>query len=166
VLLRAYARDPQRLVDATLPPVRRFAPRLAEWLREHLLRGSIGAQALRSRAVFASATALSFVQLAFTCGCVALSFVACGISVSPTAVITVMVLATVGMSLPSAPGYVGSIQAAYVVGLAAYGVPAAEAVAASLFYHVLTCGTLLLAGVACLPTLRASPDARRLTPDA
>jgi uncharacterized protein (TIRG00374 family) len=165
-LLYIYARQPERLAAALVAPLRGFMPRVAERLQGLLVRGSTGAQSLRSSRVFAAAVALSFLQLAFIYGCVWVAFAACDVAVHPSAVLTVMVLTTLGMSLPSAPGYVGSIQAAFVVGLAPYGIDSTQAVTASLYYHLLICGSLLLGGVAWLPSLRLSPDARRLTPDA
>jgi uncharacterized protein (TIRG00374 family) len=154
-LLHAYASNPQAFATRALSLPRRIAPRVAARLEALLLRGSAGAQAIRSWPSFFGTSALSLLQITCTCVCVGLSFVACGIAATPSAVITVVVLATVGMSLPSAPAYVGSIQAAYVVGLAAYGVAPTVAVTASLYYHVLTCGSLLLGAIVCAPALRA-----------
>jgi uncharacterized membrane protein YbhN (UPF0104 family) len=57
------------------------------------------------------------------------------------------------MSLPSGPGYVGSIQLAFTLGLAPFGVAAGTAIATSLFYHVLVCGSLIVAGLIALHRL-------------
>jgi hypothetical protein len=57
------------------------------------------------------------------------------------------------MSLPSGPGYVGSIQLAFTLGLAPFGVAAGPAIAASVFYHVLVCGSLIVAGLIALHRL-------------
>jgi uncharacterized membrane protein YbhN (UPF0104 family) len=48
-----------------------------------------------------------------------------------------MVLTVIGVSLPTAPGYVGSIQLAFVLALKPAGVAPESALAASMFYHVL-----------------------------
>ena len=55
--------------------------------------------------------------------------------------------------LPSGPGYVGSIQLAFTLGLAPFAIAAGPAIAASLFYHVLVCGSLIVAGLIALHRL-------------
>ncbi len=51
-----------------------------------------------------------------------------------------------GVSLPSAPGFVGVVQAAIVLALALFGVPRAEALSFSLLYHVSQFTPIILFG--------------------
>jgi len=57
------------------------------------------------------------------------------LSLSLTAAWAVVAFVGLGVSLPSAPGFVGVVQAAIVVALALFGVPRAEALSFSFLYH-------------------------------
>ncbi len=57
------------------------------------------------------------------------------LSLSLTAAWAVVAFVGLGVSLPSAPGFVGIFQAAVVLALALFGVPRAEALSFSLLYH-------------------------------
>lgn len=83
-------------------------------------------------------------------GCIGASCAALGLDVPFAAAASVLGLTIIGMSLPSGPGYVGSIQLAFTLGLAPFHVAAGPAIAASVFYHVLVCGSLILAGLVVL----------------
>lgn len=119
-------------------------------LQEQLRLGARGAQALRQPALWTWLAVSSLAQWAFMAACIAVSGAALGVHMPYAAAASVLGLTIVGMSLPAGPGYVGSIQLAFALGLAPFGVAASEAIAASVFYHVLVCGSLILAGVAAL----------------
>lgn len=129
----------------------RFLPvRVGESITAHLRAGAQGASVLRAPRAWLAVTASSVLQWLFMCGCIAASCRALGIDVPVTAYGAVLGLTIVGMCLPSGPGYVGSIQLAFALALAPFGVESAPAVAASVFYHVLVCGSLIAAGVVCI----------------
>jgi uncharacterized protein (TIRG00374 family) len=64
-----------------------------------------------------------------------LLFQACGISLSFMAAITVLVVVTIGIMLPGAPGYVGNFQYFTVLALAFFSVSKEEALGFSLVAH-------------------------------
>lgn len=88
----------------------------------------------------------SALQWACMLGCAWMSLQAVGLHLPVTAAMAVLATTLLAMSLPAGPGYIGSIQVAFLVALAPFGVSPGLAVAASLFYHALLCGPLLLAG--------------------
>jgi len=98
----------------------------------------------------------SLAQWGLMAGCIAASCVALDLHVPFAAAVSVLGLTIIGMSLPSGPGYLGSIQLAFALGLAPFHVEASAAIAASVFYHVLVCGSLILAGIASLYRLGGS----------
>ena len=65
---------------------------------------------------------------------------------SLTAAWAVVAFVGLGMSLPSAPGFVGVIQAAVVLALALFGVPRAEALSFSFLYHAIQFVPITLLG--------------------
>ena len=137
-------------VTAFLPP------KLHEKLLEQLRKGAEGAHALRRPALWVWLGLSSLAQWGFMAACIWTSGAALGLEMPFAAAASVLGLTIVGMSLPSGPGYVGSIQLAFTLGLAPFGIGADEAVATSVFYHVLVCGSLIAAGVAALYRLGGS----------
>jgi uncharacterized membrane protein YbhN (UPF0104 family) len=63
----------------------------------------------------------------------------------------VLLLNVIGLTLPAAPGHVGTLQLAFIAGLAPFGVEAEEAFAASVIYNVLMVVPTVILG---LPGLR------------
>jgi hypothetical protein len=127
-----------------------LSPGLRDRLLAQLRAGAAGAATLKRPSAWAPLLVSSIAQWACMCGCIAASCFALGLQTPPPAYAAVLGLTIVGMSLPSGPGYVGSIQLAFSLALAPFAVPTSDAIAASLFYHVLVCGSLTLAGVASL----------------
>lgn len=67
--------------------------------------------------------------------------------------IMVLVLSAVGLALPTSPGFIGTLQAAFVLGMVPFGVAQEAAVAASLLYQVLTTLPPLAVAALCLARL-------------
>lgn len=88
----------------------------------------------------------SLLQWALMGICIWFSLLALDIQVPLSGVVLVLVATIVGISLPTSPGYVGNIQLAFVVALQAFGVPAADAIAASIFYHIIAYLAVVIVG--------------------
>jgi uncharacterized membrane protein YbhN (UPF0104 family) len=101
--------------------------------------------------------------------CVYLALLAVGVAAPASAAIVVLAVTVAGLTLPTGPGFVGTIQACFLVALTPYNVGAERAVSASFFYNLLiTVPPLLLAGgfwlfIARLRS-RHAPQAPRLDP--
>ena len=78
--------------------------------------------------------------------CIWCSLLALDIHIPLAGVVLVLVATIVGISLPTSPGYVGNIQLAFVVALQPFGIGAGEAIAASVFYHVLAYCAVVITG--------------------
>jgi uncharacterized membrane protein YbhN (UPF0104 family) len=125
--------------------------RMAERLLEQFRSGITGLGALRDPRLLSSALFTSLLQWVFMYGCVWLSLFALDVTTEPGAVMLALVLTVIGTSLPNSPGYVGSIQLAFALALAPFGTEPSQAVAASLFFHVLAYLSVVIAGLALLP---------------
>jgi hypothetical protein len=145
-LLYSYGRH----TAAWLSVLDRLAARLPASMRElvmsQLRAGADGAHALATPGRFAAVVGVSFAKWLLIAGCNLISVLALGIDVPAAAAILVLACTVLALLLPSAPGYVGAIQIAYVLALAPFGVSATDAVAASLFFHVFAYGFVVLAG--------------------
>jgi glycosyltransferase 2 family protein len=108
--------------------------------------GADGARALAEPGPFLLVVGQTFLKWMLVAGCNLISLVALGIEVPPVAAVLVLACTVLALLLPSAPGYVGAIQIAYVIALKPFGVSPSEAVAASLFFHAFAYGFVVLAG--------------------
>ena len=94
-----------------------------------------------------------------------LTLLALNIEISLAAAAIVLFLSAVGMSLPTAPGFIGTIQAAFVVGLLPFGISQEESIAASLLYNLLITVVPLGVGIGCFISLGISfRDLRNTVP--
>jgi uncharacterized protein (TIRG00374 family) len=129
---------------------------LRQRILEQLRTAATGLAALRSLRSVTALLAFSVLQWLFMFGCIWLSLYAMHVEVGPVAAALVTVFTVIGISLPNSPGYVGSIQLAFTLALEPFGVSATEAVAASLFFHVLAYVSVILSGLLLLPVMGLS----------
>jgi uncharacterized protein (TIRG00374 family) len=124
-----------------------FPKRWTEAVTAQLRTAATGAAALKEPRRMISIVAITLAQWAMMWLCVWLSIWSVGISVSWSASMLTVALINVAVALPTSPGYVGSVQAAFVLALLAYGVANEAAVAASIYFHVLAYVSVVLAGL-------------------
>ena len=123
----------------------------SEGLLRRFRQASAGFGSIRQPRLLLKVLLISVVQWWVLALCIVLSLAAVGESVPHMAAIAVLVLCVAGLTLPSAPGYLGTTQLAFTAGLAAFGVPAEHAFAASIIYNFLIVVPVFLLG---LPGLR------------
>lgn len=153
-LLCAYTFHPE-LFNGWIRPATRWLPgKIQEGLAGQLSAIAQGVGILKRPARYLSVVLASALQWFFMLCCAAVSLRALGLDLPPTAPLLVLATTALGMALPSGPGYVGTIQLAFWLALAPFGVSREDAVAASIFYHSLLCGPLLLWGVFYLIKMR------------
>lgn len=91
-----------------------------------------------------------------------MALLSASLALPPSAILAVLTFAGIGVALPSAPGYVGTLQFFTVQALAVYAVTGAEALSFSFLYHAASYVPLSLLGWACLVLQGLSfHDARR-----
>ncbi len=139
--------------------VQRLPERAGQRLQHHIYRGLQGLGTLRSPRRLLIAVALSLAQWSMVALAIWLSCLAMGEVVTLSAAITVFVLTVVGLTLPSAPGQVGTTQLAFVAGLQLAGADASLSLAASVVYNLwFVLATMLIGGVLWLkPPRRPAP---------
>ena len=110
------------------------------------IRGSIvreatlaanGLTALRDTRLLSASALASLVQWFLMGTSIYISLLAVGISVPFAAVFVVVAFNVAGLSLPSTPGFFGTIELCFVLALRQYGVENENAVAAAIFWHLL-----------------------------
>lgn len=101
----------------------------------------------------------SVVQWSLMGVCVWMSMAAMGVAIGPALSLIVLTATVVAVALPSAPGYVGALQAAFVFALEPFGVSSEAALAGSVFYLVGNWVPITTAGGLCALTWRTHPRA-------
>jgi hypothetical protein len=97
----------------------------------------MGLAAIREPRLLAPVLALSVAQWLLVLGCIEFSLRSVDVPVAIAGALSVLVLNVIGLTLPAAPGHVGTVQLAFIAGLAPFGVAHGQAFAASLIYNVL-----------------------------
>lgn len=129
----------------------RVVPRRAyEWLSrqyQHVMTGFelFEHPAVVLRTVLSSLLQWSWIILAIWCCTQAV-----GVTIPLSNAIVVFVLTVIGLTLPSAPAQLGTLQLAFVTGLQLTSTGPAAAFAASLVYTLSVNGVMMLIGAACL----------------
>jgi len=108
---------------------------------------SEGLMALRDTRLFMLILCSSLLQWVAMATCIYSALIALGIWLPPYASILVLALLVAGLSLPTSPGFVGTIQFCFILGLEQFGVDANVAFSASVFYHVILFVTVTSTGV-------------------
>lgn len=154
-------RAPDSCARAAARAVAWAGPGAVARVRRHAGEAIAGLQPLRSPRVVGAGLALSLLQWGCMAGAVALAMRSVGLPPEPSAAALTTVVLVAGLLLPSAPGYAGTTQAAFVVALVPLGHAAESALAASLVYNLAVVCTVL--GVAlpfALPRGRARASRR------
>jgi uncharacterized protein (TIRG00374 family) len=129
------------VVTAPLP--RGFGERVIAQLEA----AAAGAAALREPRRMIVAAVLTLLQWAMMWLCAWLSIRAVGITAPWSSGVLTVALLNVAVALPTSPGFVGSVQAAFVLALLPYAVAREAAVAASIYFHVLAYASVVLTGL-------------------
>lgn len=103
-------------------------------LAAHIIAGF---GALRERGLFFRIFVSSIAQWVLMSCCIYFALRAFGFDVPFHAAIVVLTIIVAGLTLPTSPGFVGTMQYCFVIGLAPFGVDSSHALAVSIFYHTL-----------------------------
>ena len=142
-----------------------FSGKLGAWAAHQLRHARVGLGAIGAPALLARILGWSVLHWVAILGCVVFSLRAVDAPITLAGAVSVLLLNVIGLTLPAAPGHVGTVQIAFIAGLAPFGVTDEEAFAASVIYNVLMVVPSVVLG---LPGLRrAGAELRaRLLPGA
>jgi len=127
-------------------------PRFGETLRRWLTLFSIGLRSLRPGPHLVPLVGWTVLIWLLNAAAVWAALRSAGLALPVSASLTVLAFAGIGVSIPSAPGFVGTLQFFIVQALAIFGVTGAEAVSVSLLYHAAGFIPITLLGWALLIT--------------
>ena len=135
---------------------------LPDALRDLILRqlrsGAKGLHSLLDRTIVLKVALVSIVQWTILLVCIWITLHAVGVTASVPTLLLILALVVLGSSIPNAPGYLGSIQAGYVLALEATNGDGSQGLAASVVFHMIYALTAL--GLGAYALRRASIDLR------
>jgi glycosyltransferase 2 family protein len=143
-------------------PTLRFTERCTAFLPDRLQSallhqvecGVLGISSIRRPELWLGLAATSVAQWMLLAGCIGLSLEALNIQVPWTASVIILALTVVGITLPSAPGFFGTIQLCFILALDPFGVNTNEAFAAAIYYHITIYLAVTATGLAFLRQFR------------
>ena len=149
-----------RLLDR----VTRVLPQSANaWVNRQFAQWVAGLGVVRNPRVLARVIALSTLQWSTIAAGIWLSVHAVGAYIEWPAALALLTLLIVGLTLPTAPVYVGTTQFAFTVGLHIFSIDAARAFAGSLVYTMFVVMPMFLVGAACIGVLKTQAPVQTLT---
>lgn len=99
--------------------------------------GALGLNAIREPHLLFGVIGTSLVQWMLMGICLYTGILAVGISVPLSSAFVLLALSVAALTLPSSPGFFGTIELCFVLSLEPYGVSQGDAFAAAIFYHLL-----------------------------
>lgn len=148
-----WPRQADRLIALAVRPL---PARLRDSLGRQLALAVEGLHALRDPRTLLLCALSSVAQWSLMGVCTYLGIAAVGVDVPFVAAFVVLVVTVLGMTLPNSPGFFGTIQLCFVIGLTPYGVEAGAAFAASVFFHLVLFVSVALAGAVYARRLNSS----------
>jgi len=142
---------PYVIVGKDLSPFARWVPGRFRASVESLLRQfAAGLEPITDKRLLLPTLLSSLAQWLLVALCIQLSMMAVGVELHlmPVSMI-VLGLVVLGISIPSGPAYVGTIEYAFVLGLGFFGVEPAVSLAAGIYYHVFLFVSVTTAGAIC-----------------
>lgn len=115
---------------------------VSDRIAEQIELGAVGLQSIRNIRTIPAIVLTSLLQWGAMGVCIYLGMMGTGLQVPLSAAFVVLALTVMGVTLPSSPGFFGTIQLCFTLGLVPYGIMASEAFAASIFFHL----TIYVAG--------------------
>ncbi len=105
-------------------------------IAEQIRNLSTGLMALRHKNLYIEVILNSLVQWLLMAACLYCALLAFDIQVSPMVAIVILGFTVVGLTLPTSPGFFGTIEYCFVLALSAVGVEPSKALSAAIYYHL------------------------------
>lgn len=123
---------------------------LREEIATQISNLTTGLMALRQRNLYIEVLLNSLVQWLLMAACLYCALLAFNIDASPMVALVILGFTVVGLSLPTSPGFFGTIEYCYVLALGAIGVDASTAISAAIYYHLPAWLVVTVAGMVLL----------------
>jgi uncharacterized protein (TIRG00374 family) len=138
----------RRAFDALIWPFMRVLPDSLETkIRRQLDFVVEGFASLRSWRDIPRLLINSLLQWTLMSLAIYLAMLAFNVDAQPVAAFVVLALVVAGITLPGSPGFFGTVEYCFVLGLGFYGIEASTALSVAIFYHLLTWSSATLLGL-------------------
>ena len=120
---------------------------IRQQISEQLINLGTGLAALKAKNLYLEVMVNSIFQWLLMASCLYCAVLAFDIPASPFLGIIILGLTVAGLTLPTSPGFFGTIEYCFVLGLATIGVDASTALSAAIYYHIPAWISVTLAGL-------------------
>jgi glycosyltransferase 2 family protein len=153
ILLLVIAKEPlvSNIVGRVLRP---FPVRISELMQNFITSFSYGARILFHWRMMALAFVFSIILWSTMAFCNYIMFFAFSFSLSIVAAFVLVIIVDLGLMIPAAPGFVGSFQFLFVIGMAIFGVGREQALSFSILSHAVQMLFVAVLGLAFLPMMK------------
>ena len=147
LLLAAYLRWTDALTRIILKMTAFLPAAAGRKIAEQIKLGATGLQSIRNPRLLPAIVVISLLQWGTMGICIDAGMLGTGVAAPLSAAFVVLALTVMGMTLPSSPGFFGTIQLCFTLGLAPFGILASQAFAASMFFHLTIYVTVWMSGL-------------------
>lgn len=116
--------------------IRFLGPGPSTKILDQLVNLTHGLSALKSGRLFIAVAANSLIQWLLMVACIYFALVAFSIDSALLVAMLVLGVLVAGLTLPTSPGFFGTMEYCFVLGLGTVGVDASTALSAAIYYHV------------------------------
>jgi len=141
--------------------LRFLEPGLRSKILAQLSNMTRGLSAIKSGPLFFNVAANSLLQWLLMVGCIYFALTAFNIASAWLVAMLILGILVAGLALPTSPGFFGTMEYCFVLGLATAGVDASTALSAAIYYHVPAWITVTLTGLVLLRANRMSLNSLR-----
>jgi len=120
---------------------------MRSWFLKQIEAGAEGLNAVKRADLLPGIVATSIAQWVFISMSQYLALLALDIRVPFTATFVILAFTVIGITLPTAPGFFGTIEYCIILALAPYGISASQAFPAAIFYHLINYVSSTLVGL-------------------
>ncbi|MDH7513620.1 MAG: lysylphosphatidylglycerol synthase transmembrane domain-containing protein [Clostridiales bacterium] len=147
VVIGAFVVWPEKFEDFVYKISRSLRDRLREKIMRQIEIAALSLSAIKYPIWLVGIVITSITQWICMVICFMISVRALHLRVPLSAGFMILFFSVIGVTLPSAPGYIGTIEFSFILALKSYGIGASDALSAALFYHVLNYAWVTLAGL-------------------
>lgn len=146
ILIFFYVRWNLLFLGAISKCLKNFPKNISDIIIRQFELATTGIYSVKSSSLLARIVATSLLQWFFMGGCIYFSLLAVGIILPFSASLLVLSCMVFAVIIPSAPGFFGIIQIAFLLSLRPFDIDDGTAIAASIYFHIFTFMSVTLLG--------------------
>jgi len=146
----------EKALSTLIPLLRRLPPRFHHRLEDLIHQFIDGVAVLSEGRMIFAVVLISMLIWFVDVLAIYLLFLSFGFHLPATAPFVLMAILIIGITIPTAPGFIGNFHYFCYLGLSLFGVPKPDALSYAIVFHILSIGIIVILGLSFLPFNRFS----------